>query len=223
MFFEDFGFNITKEQADIFEKYYETLITYNENVNLTAVTDKKEVYIKHFIDSLFGAKYINGDFLDIGSGGGFPAIPLKIYLPDLKVTLLEATDKKCVFLRKLVEDLKLNSVEVINGRAEELSKNAKYREKFACVTARAVAALPSLCEYCLPFVKTGGRFIAYKANAENEITAADSAINILGGKIESAENFDLYGNSRTLIVIKKERATEKKYPRSNAQIRKNPL
>ena len=158
----DLGFNITEKQAELFEKYYEILISYNNSFNLTAITEKSEVYVKHFADSLLGAQFINGDFIDIGSGGGFPAIPLKIFNPELKATLLEATGKKCEFLRAVISELGILNAEVINGRAEELAHDKFYREKFPFATARAVAPLSSLCEYCLPFVKKGGRFVAYK-------------------------------------------------------------
>lgn len=221
--FKEFGYNISENQLELFENYYRILTFYNEKFNLTAITEKNEVYIKHFVDSIIGAKFIEGDFLDVGSGGGFPAIPLKIFKPELKATLLEATGKKCEFLKELVKELGLTNVNVIFGRAEELAHDKNYREKYDYVTARAVAALPSLSEYCLPFLKTGGKFVAYKGDAENELKDAENAIKILGGKIENVEKFDLCGNIRTIAVIKKIKPTEKIYPRANAKIRKKPL
>ena len=196
---------------------------YNEKFNLTAITEKREVYLKHFVDSLTGAKFITGDFLDVGSGGGFPSVPIKILKPELKATLLEATGKKCEFLRELVKELGLKDVQIICGRAEELAHDKFYREKFEFCTARAVAALPILSEYCLPFVKLNGKFIAYKGDAEQEISDAEKAVKILGGRIENVEKIDLSGNLRTIIVINKESKTPEEYPRANAKIRKKPL
>ena len=221
--FEKAGFSVDGEKLLLFEKYYEILTFYNTQFNLTAITEKKDVYIKHFIDSLIGAEFIEGDFLDVGSGGGFPAIPVKIYKPELKATLMDATGKKCEFLKTVVKELGLKDVKVICGRAEELAHDKNYREKFGFVTARAVAALPTLTEYCLPFLKVGGKFVAYKGDAENEISDAENAVKILGGKIEKAEKFDLNGNKRTIIVIKKEKPTENIYPRTNAKIKKKHL
>ena len=221
--FKNAGFIISQNQLDLFEEYYKLLTVYNEKFNITAITDKKEVYIKHFIDSLFGAKFINGNFLDVGSGGGFPAIPLKIFKPELSATLLDATGKKCDFLREVVKQLKLDKVNVVLGRAEELAHDKALREKFDYVTARAVAGLPVLTEYCLPFVKVGGKFVAYKGDAEQEIKDSENALKILGGKIEKTEKIDLFGNNRTIIVINKDKATDKLYPRTNAKIKKKPL
>lgn len=221
--FKDLGFSVSEEQLKKFEKYYELIVFYNEKFNITAITEKKEVYIKHFIDSISGAEFINVDFADIGSGGGFPAIPLKIFKPELKATLIEATGKKCDFLKEVVKELDLKDVKVVFGRAEELAHDKNFREKFDFVTARAVAALPSLSEYCLPFLKVGGKFVAYKADVESEIKESENAVKTLGGKIEEVKKFDLAGNARTLVIIKKERQTDAVYPRPNAKIRKKPL
>lgn len=221
--FKNAGFFLDGEKLELFEKYYEILSFYNEKFNLTAITEKSEVYLKHFVDSLTGAKFINGDFLDVGSGGGFPAVPIKILKPELKATLLEATGKKCEFLRELIKELGLKNTEIICGRAEELAHDKFYREKFEFCTARAVAALPALCEYCLPFVKKGGKFVAYKGDAEKEISDSENAVKILGGRLEKTEKIDLSGNLRTIIVINKENKTPEEYPRANAKIRKKPL
>lgn len=221
--FEKAGFFLDGNKLGLFEKYYEILSFYNEKFNLTAITEKNEVYLKHFIDCLLGAKFIDGAFLDVGSGGGFPAVPIKILKPELKATLLEATGKKCEFLRELIRELGLKNTEVICGRAEELAHGNFYREKFDCCTARAVAALPALCEYCLPFVKIGGKFVAYKGDAEREISDAVNAVKVLGGRIEKTEKTDLFGFLRTIIVINKENKTPSEYPRANAKIRKKPL
>ena len=223
-FFKVYGFDISDYQAELFEKYYEILIFYNEKFNITAITEKREVFIKHFIDSLLGAKFINGNFIDVGSGGGFPALPVKILKPELKATLLDATEKKCGFLRETVKELGIKDVTVICDRAENLAREKNYRESFDCCISRAVAALPVLTEYCLPFVKKGGKFVAYKAaDAEKEISAAASAINILGGKLETVEKTDLFGNTRAVIVINKEKNTPEQYPRVNSRIKKDPL
>lgn len=221
--FKNAGFILDGNKLELFEKYYEILSFYNEKFNITAITEKNEVYLKHFVDSLTGAKFINGDFLDVGSGGGFPSVPIKILKPELKATLLEATGKKCEFLRSLVKELGLKDVRIICGRAEDLAHDKFYRQKFEFCTARAVAALPILSEYCLPFIKTGGKFVAYKGDAEKEILDAENAVKILGGKIEKVEKIDLSGNLRTIIVINKERKTPEEYPRANAKIRKKPL
>ena len=221
--FKSFGYNPNEQTLKSFEKYYEILTFYNAKFNITAITEKNEVYLKHFIDSLLGEKYIYGEFIDIGSGGGFPAIPLKIIKPELKATLVDATGKKCEFLKEVVKELGLKDVKIINGRAEELAHDKTFREKFDCVTARAVAALPVLSEYCLPFIKTGGKFIAYKSDAFKEIKDAEKAIKILGGKTEKTEEFNLADNKRTIVIIKKEKTTPSEYPRANSKIRKKPL
>lgn len=221
--FNNFGFNLSEKQLSAFENYYDLLNFYNSKFNITAITDRAEVYLKHFVDSIIGAKYIDGNFLDVGSGGGFPAIPVKILKPELTVVLLEATGKKCEFLKEVVKELKLDNVEIICGRAEEKAHDKFFREKFACATARAVAALPILSEYCLPFVKVGGKFVAYKGDAEEELRSAENAVKILGGTLDKAEKFDLSGNTRTIVVIRKKKTTDIIYPRANAKIRKKPL
>ena len=216
--------NLKKEQVDKFNKYYEMLVFYNNQFNITAITEKEDVYKKHFIDSILGAEKICGKtLLDVGSGGGFPALPLKIVKEDISLTMLEATGKKCEFLTNVKDELNLENVCVINGRAEEFAKNANFREKFDCVTARAVARLNILAEYCMPFVKVGGRFVSYKGDAVEEIEEAKSAITALGGKIVEVIEYDLYGAKRTLVVIEKVKSTDSKYPRSNGAIRKKPL
>lgn len=217
------GFDLSEEKLNLFEKYYNILTYYNQKFNLTAITEKNEVYLKHFADSLLGAKYIEGSFIDVGSGGGFPAIPLKIFKPELKATLLEATGKKCEFLKEVVKELELKDVNIVCGRAEEIAHDKFYREKFDVATARAVAALPVLTEYCLPFIKCGGKFVAYKGDAELELSLSENAIKILGGNLENTEKLDLSGNLRTIIVIKKEKQTGSEFPRSNAKIKKKPL
>ena len=222
--FLEYGIKLDSEKLEKFRKYYELLVFYNEKFNITAITEKEEVYKKHFIDSLLGAEFFDkGSLIDVGSGGGFPAIPLKIFNPNLEVTLLEATGKKCEFLSAVIKELNLENIRVINGRAEEKGKQEEYREKFSYCTARAVAFLNTLAEYCMPFVKKGGYFISYKGDAESEIKGAVSAIKTLGGEIESIKNCALDGAKRTIIKIKKVNLTPLKYPRGNGKERKNPL
>lgn len=225
--FNEFSVKVSDLQAELFEKYFNLLIEYNQKFNITAITDKKEVYVKHFIDSILVVdKFItkeNLSMIDVGSGGGFPAIPVKIMRDDLSLTLLEATGKKCEFLKTVVKELGLKNVTVINDRAETLAKNENYREKFDICSARAVARLNTLCEYCMPFVKVDGNFIAYKGDAEEEVTEALNAVKILGGKVEKSYLYELDGAKRTLVKIKKTKNTDKKYPRGNGKERKNPL
>ena len=170
------------------------------------------------MDNLVGNKLI-----DVGSGGGFPAIPIKIMKNDLSVTLLEATGKKCEFLKTVIKELNLENIEVINNRAEILAKDQLYRESFDLCSARAVARLNTLLEYCMPFVKVGGKFVSYKGDSTDEVLEAQNAVKILGGKVIEVKNYLLDGAKRSLIVIKKEKPTDKKYPRGNGKERKNPL
>ncbi len=222
--FKDFGIKITEKQLNLFDKYYNLLLEYNGRFNITAITEKDEVYLKHFVDSVLFVDKINcGNLIDIGSGGGFPALPIKILREDINVTLVEATGKKCEFLQAVVDNLNLSGVKIINARAEDLAKKEEYRERFDICSARAVARLNTLCEYCMPFVRVGGRFLAFKGNAEEEVKEAQSAIKILGGKLKGVSNADLLGASRALIEIEKTEKTPPKYPRGNGKERKNPL
>lgn len=222
--FEEFDIELTEKQAEKLEKYYELLIEWNEKFNITAITERRDVYIKHFVDSLLFYKELKcGKLLDVGSGGGLPAVPLAIVNEDLSVTMLEATGKKCEFLEEVIKELELKNARVINGRAEELAKNAGFRESFDICTARAVARLNLLCEYCLPLVKKGGIFAAFKGNGEEELIEAGNAIKLLGGKLKEVKKRDLEGAERELILIEKVSSTPEKYPRANGRIRKNPL
>lgn len=222
--FKEFNVEITGEQAEKFDKYYRMIVECNEKFNITAITDKREVYVKHYVDSLlFKDELKSGKLLDVGSGGGFPAIPLAIANEDLRVTMLEATEKKCEFLEKAAEELNLFNVRVINGRAEDLGKDLKFREEYDFCTARAVARLNILCEYCMPFVRKDGYFAAFKGRAEEEISEAERAIKTLGGKIVAVKEAELEGAKRELILIKKIFSTPEKYPRANGRIRNNPL
>lgn len=212
-----------KEKFDAFKKM---LLFYNNKFNLTAITDEKDIYMKHFLDCVSGDMFFGEhvSVVEIGSGGGFPSVPLKLLRDDLKFTLVESTGKKCEYLKVVVDKLNLSCVQVVNARAEELSKDKKYREKFDVCTARAVAKLNTLSEYCLPFVKVGGRFVAYKGNCAEEIDEAKKALEILGGEIEKIEKYELpNGENRTLVVVRKIKHTPEKYPRGQGKERKNPL
>ncbi len=222
--FISYGITLNNSQKEKFNKYYDLLVFYNQKFNITAITEREEVIKKHFIDSALGVdKIVGNEIIDIGSGGGFPAIPLKIMKEDVNLTLLEATGKKCEFLKTVVSELGLKNVTVINGRAEDIAKDEKYREKFSTCTARAVARLNTLCEYCMPFVKKGGLFLAYKGDGAEEVTEAQNAIKILGGKLKENFEYSLDGAKRSLISIEKIKETDKKYPRGNGKERKSPL
>lgn len=222
--FNDFGIELSEKQLERFEKYFDILVKTNEMFNITAITEKEEVVKKHFIDSIINNEIIKtGTLIDVGSGGGFPAIPLKIMNEKLNVTLLEATGKKCEFLRQVIKNLGLDKVTVINGRAEELAYKEGFRESFDFCSARAVARLNILCEYCIPFVKKGGIFVSYKGDSEEEVKEATEAIKILGGKIKDIKSYQLDGAKRTLIYVEKIKTTPNIYPRSNGKIRKKPL
>ena len=223
-FFEELRIQLNEVQLEKFEKYYQLLIEYNDKFNITAITEKEEVYKKHFVDSLYDVdKLISGNYLDVGSGGGFPAIPIAIVREDINYTLLEATGKKCEFLSAVIKELNLKNVKVINGRAEEYSLKNEFREKFTGVSARAVARLNILAEYCIPFVKIGGFFVAYKGDVDSELNEARKAFSVLGGELKSVDKTELFGAKRAVVFVKKIKPTEKKYPRSNGKIRKSPL
>ena len=225
--FEEKGIVLTPKQYQDFEEYRELLLFYNQKFNITTITEKQDVYVKHFLDSVLCKDYFkdNSSVVEIGSGGGFPSIPLKIANPTLSFKLIESTGKKCIFLNEVVKKLKLDGVEVLNGRAEDFGKDPAFREKFDFSTARAVARLNTLCEYCIPFVKVGGSFIALKANAEEEINKSKKALKILGGKISQVKEYYLpfEEGKRTLIKIDKIQKTPSLYPRGNGKERKNPL
>ena len=222
--FLNYGIELTDFQQSLFEKYYSLLIEYNQKFNITAITERQEVINKHFVDSSLACGKVCGQtLLDVGSGGGFPAIPIKILREDISLTMLEATGKKCEFLKTVVKELGLTNVKVINGRAEDIAKDINFRESFDTVTARAVARMNTLSEYCMPFVKVGGIFLALKGEAEEELSEAENAIKILGGKIKENYRYQLEGASRALITVEKIKSTDKKYPRGNGKERKNPL
>ena len=222
--FQKCNIELSQDKADKLLKLYEFLVEYNQNVNLTAITDFEEVVVKHFIDSVLPFSMIdikeNSSFIDVGTGAGFPSIPLMIVRPDLKSTLLEALNKRCVFLEKACDLTKVDA-KVVHGRAEDYTK--EKREAFDFATARAVAAMPVLCEYCIPYVKTGGRFIALKSVNEDE-TQCEKAVKVLGGKIAEIKDYTITnGDSRRLFIIDKVSQTPTKYPRNPSMIKKKPL
>lgn len=224
--FKNYGYDLTTDQANSFIKYYQLLIEWNEKFNLTTILEFYEVVEKHYIDSCAAIKSIpvNAKYCDIGSGAGFPALPLKIMRPDLDVTMMDSVNKKIGFLNHVIAELGLNNAKALHIRAEEAGQG-KMRESFDVVTARAVANLSTLSEYCIPLVKKGGMFIAYKAQSEEELKAAENAVKILGGKIRTVENFTLGEEKavRTIIIIDKINNTDKKYPRGKGKERSAPL
>lgn len=210
--------DLTDEQINEFEKYQDLLLDWNEKINLTAITEENDIIIKHFVDSLTIAKYFkdNDKIIDVGTGAGFPGIPLKISNKSLRVTLLDSLNKRIIYLNDVIEKLGLENVETIHGRAEELSRNSKYREQYDIVTARAVANLKTLSEYCIPFVKLGGLFVCMKgSNIEEEMANAKEHIKELGCQIEEIIEFVLPETDmkRNIIIMKKVQNTNKKYPR----------
>ncbi|HRX92439.1 MAG TPA: 16S rRNA (guanine(527)-N(7))-methyltransferase RsmG [Candidatus Izemoplasmatales bacterium] len=215
---------ITSEEEKTFARYYDLLAEGNTRSNLTAITGKEEVYRKHFLDSLSLAKIVDfhgKTILDVGSGAGFPSLPLKIVFPDLQVTIIESLGKRVSFLIDLTEKLGLENVKIIYGRAEEYSQ----KNMFDIVTARAVAKMNILTELCLPFVKNGGVFLAMKnASCEKEVEEAKEAIRILGGKMDKIVRYPISaGCEHAVVVIKKEKPTSAGYPRPFAKIKKHPL
>lgn len=218
--------SLLKDNREKFEEFKDFLLEYNEKCNLTSICAEDEVWIKHFYDSVAPEKFFtsNAKVIEIGSGGGFPSIPLMIVRGDLKFTLIESTGKKCTFLQQAVDKLVLNCEQVLNIRAEDGARDFSLREKFDIVTARAVAKLNTLAEYCLPFVKVGGLFIAYKSENE-DLSEAENAVKILGGRMREIYEYSLpqNGGKRRAVIIKKVSATPQKYPRGNGKERKNPL
>lgn len=224
----EFGVNLDEKALERFDLYAKLLVEWNEKINLTAITDPDGIVLKHFVDSLSVFSAINipegAKSIDVGTGAGFPGIPMLIARPDLKITLLDSTNKKLNVIRDILEKLDLQC-EVLHTRAEEAGQNKTYREQYDFATARAVSNLRDLSEYCLPFVKKGGTFISMKsAKAEEEIAEGKNAIRILGGNIKEKKTFEIdEAGERTIILIKKVSTTPPKYPRPSAKIAKNPL
>ena len=214
------------ETGEKFAAFYALLTEYNAKFNLTRIVGEQDCRIKHFYDSLLGAKYFpeGAHCAEVGSGGGFPSIPLMIVRGDLDFVLIESVGKKCGFLERAVQELGLRA-EVINGRAEDLAQSPAYRERFDVCCARAVARLNTLAEYCVPFVRPGGRFIAYKGEAAEEIAEAENAFRTLGVRLSAAEKRELPENagSRTIVVAEKSHKTPAAYPRGKGKERSRPL
>lgn len=216
-------------QVSQFNKYYELLIEWNKRMNLTAITDLEEVVQKHFLDSCALFNYINLEnhtLMDVGTGAGFPGIPLKILAPDCNIVLVDSLNKRLNFLNEVIKELSLKNITTVHSRIEPLAHDKEYREKFDIVTSRAVAYLSVLSEYCLPFVKIGGVFAPYKSgNISDEISDAKKAISVLGGKINSVEEFDLPFSdySRSIIMIDKVKSSPNKYPRRAGTPTKSPI
>ena len=218
----------TEEQLQKFYQYMNLLIEWNEKINLTAIVEPKEIILKHFIDSLTIIKYIepNKSVIDIGTGAGFPGIPVKIMREDLDITLLDSLNKRIHFLNEVIQKLELKNITAIHARIEEFAKNKQYREAFDVATSRAVANLTTLSEYMLPMVDLKGMAICMKGSEINEeVSKSKNSIKLLGGKIDKIEEFTLpkSDNGRNLILIKKERQTPGKYPRKPGIPSKEPL
>ena len=222
----DNSIEVTEEQLRLLDIYKNFLIEYNKHTNLTAIINEEDIYLKHFYDSIIMSKYYqfyNEKVLDIGTGAGFPGMLLKIFFPNIKITLLDSNNKKIKFINELCQKLNIKDIEIICDRAEEYCKN--NRESFDVVTSRAVSNLTTLSELSLPFVKKGGYFIPLKGGNEEEITSAEYAISILGGKIEKEYNYTLplENSKRKILLVKKVEKTPILYPRQYSKIVKNPL
>lgn len=222
--------DLSEQQIQQFLDYYEMLIEKNKVMNLTAITEFEDVVEKHFLDSLSLVQQVDLQqelqVLDLGTGAGFPGIPLKIAFPKLNIVLMDSLNKRINFLNEVIEALKLENIAAVHGRAEEMARKSEYREKFDLCVSRAVANLASLSEYCLPFVTQGGAFISYKSGEiEEEVTQSKKAVFLLGGKIESVKKFRLVETDaeRSFVQIRKVKKTPKTYPRKAGTPSKNPI
>ena len=226
--FESEKFTFCDLQKRQFYTFYEMLEEKNKVMNLTAITEFEEVVEKHFLDSISLDRIENLHkplrVLDLGTGAGFPGIPLKIAFPELNMTLMDSLNKRVLFLNEVIQKLNLTSIDAVHKRAEEAAFDSSYREKFDLCVSRAVANLSTLVEYCLPFVHTGGKFISYKSgDIESEVKEAKRACFILGGKVEEIYKFDLEDNKRSFVVIQKTKGTPKKYPRKAGTPSRDPI
>ena len=223
----EFDVNMDERMATAFMLYKSLLLQWNEKINLTAIEEDRDVIIKHFVDSLSIVPFLKDvhNIIDIGTGAGFPGIPLKIVLPSLEVVLLDSLDKRVGFLNTVISALHLQGISAVHSRAEDAGSSPKYREKSDAAVARAVASLPVLLEYCLPMVRTGGIFIAMKGSSSEEIAASGKALDLLGAKIEEVKEFTLplSDMKRNIIIIRKLRQTPTKYPRKAGKPSKEPL
>ena len=219
---------LTEKQIEQFLKYYEMLIDKNKVMNLTAITEYDEVIEKHFLDSISLCQIYDLSkpvkILDMGTGAGFPGVPLKIAFSEIEITLADSLNKRIKFLDEVVAELGLEKVTTVHARAEELARNKEHRENYDLVVSRAVANLSTLGEYCIPFVKMGGNFISYKSGeVDEEVNAAGKAIKILGGQMRNVYKFDLYDQKRSFVTIEKIKTTPKTYPRKAGTPSKEPL
>ena len=226
----DLGFPLTDRQKEQYERYFELLVEWNEKINLTAITEKDEVYLKHFYDSI--APILQGlienqsiRLLDIGAGAGFPSLPMKILFPELDVTIIDSLNKRINFLHLLAEELGLSGVHFYHGRAEDFAQDKAFRAQFDIVTARAVARMQVLSELTIPYLKVGGRLLALKAsNAPEELEEAKNALNLLFSKVEDNLQYELpNGDPRYITVVEKKKETPNKYPRKAGMPNKRPL
>lgn len=227
---EKMNIRLTDDQKSQFDLYYELLIEWNRVMNLTGITDYDEVNLKHFTDSLTISRIIDmaqiNTLIDVGTGAGFPGIPIKIAFPHIKVYLLDSLNKRIKFLNEVINKLGLKNIYAFHGRAEDFAKDRQYREKFDVCVSRAVANLSTLSEYCIPFVKTGGYFVSYKGgDSDEEVIRSENAITLLGGEIENTDRFFLPDTDmgRTLIKIRKRKSTPNRYPRKAGIPSKEPL
>ena len=226
----DLGFPLTDRQKEQYERYFELLVEWNEKINLTAITDKDEVYLKHFYDSI--APILQGlienqpiRLLDIGAGAGFPSLPMKILFPELDVTIIDSLNKRINFLHLLAEELGLSGVHFYHGRAEDFAQDKAFRAQFDIVTARAVARMQVLSELTIPYLKVGGQLLALKAsNAPEELEEAKNALNLLFSKVEDNLQYELpNGDPRYITLVEKKKETPNKYPRKAGIPNKRPL
>jgi 16S rRNA (guanine527-N7)-methyltransferase len=222
----ELGIDLSDTALNNFDIYANELVEWNQKMNLTAITEPDDIVIKHFVDSIMLLKYADvpqgAKIIDVGTGAGFPGVPLKIAREDIELTLMDSLNKRLIFLEDVIDKCSL-SAELIHSRAEDLGKNEDFREKFDIATARAVAPLNVLCEYCMPFVKVGGTFVALKGSSD-EVSTADNAIKELGGEIIKDVSYKLSnGDGRSVVSIKKISQTPTKYPRKSKKISTQPL